>query len=86
MGLVNQVFAQDTFMDNVLAYAHLLTETVSPRSMAVMKAQVWKSYFQDFNESLAVADAEMKESLAGPEFKEGVAHFLEKRSPRFANL
>ena len=86
MGLVNQVFAQDTFMDNVLAYAHLLTDTVSPRSMAVMKAQVWKSYFQDFNESLTIADAEMKESLAGPEFKEGVAHFLEKRSPRFANL
>ena len=86
MGLVNQVFAQDTFMDNVLAYARILTDAVSPRSMAVMKAQVWKANFQDFNEALAVADAEMKESLAGPEFKEGVAHFLEKRAPRFANL
>ncbi|HEY1962517.1 MAG TPA: enoyl-CoA hydratase-related protein, partial [Rhizomicrobium sp.] len=52
MGLVNQVFAQDGFMDNVLAYTRTLTEAVSPRSMAVMKAQVWKSNFQDFNESL----------------------------------
>jgi enoyl-CoA hydratase/carnithine racemase len=86
MGLVNQVFAQDAFIDNVRAYAHLLTDTVSPRSMAVMKAQVWKANFQDFNESLAVADAAMKESLEGPEFKEGVAHFLEKRAPRFADL
>jgi enoyl-CoA hydratase/carnithine racemase len=86
MGLVNNVFTQDSFMDNVSAYARLLCDTVSPRSMAVMKAQVWKCNFQDFNESLAVADAEMKESLAGPEFKEGVAHFLEKRAPRFADL
>src|SRR5690349_24771796 len=43
IGLVNKVFAQESFMENVLAYAHLLADTVSPRSMAVMKAQVWKS-------------------------------------------
>jgi enoyl-CoA hydratase/carnithine racemase len=86
IGLVNRVFAQDTFMENVRAYARQLAETVSPRSMAVMKAQVWKSNFQDFNESLAVADEEMKTSLAGPEFKEGVAHYLEKRPPRFADI
>ena len=55
-------------MDNVRAYARHLAETVSPRSMAVMKAQVWKANFQDFNESLALADDEMKTSLAGPEF------------------
>jgi len=86
MGLVNRIFPQETFMEHVLAYARLLTDTVSPRSMAVMKAQVWKANFQDFDEALAVADNEMKESLAGPEFKEGVAHFLEKRAPRFADI
>ena len=42
MGLVNKVFAPDSFMESVRAYARVLTETVSPRSMAVMKAQVWK--------------------------------------------
>src|SRR5689334_14962189 len=42
IGLVNRSFAHDTFMDNVLAYARQLTDTVSPRSMAVMKEQVWK--------------------------------------------
>ena len=86
IGLVNRIFPQETFMENVRAYARHLAETVSPRSMAVMKAQVWKSNFQDFNQSLATADAEMKTSLAGPEFKEGVAHFLEKRPPRFADI
>jgi len=86
MGLVNKVFSNETFMENVLAYAHLLAYTVSPRSMAVMKAQVWKSYFQTFGEALAVADAEMPPSFRWPDFKEGVAHFLEKRTPKFADI
>jgi enoyl-CoA hydratase/carnithine racemase len=86
IGLVNKVFAAETFMENVRAYARLLADTVSPRSMAIMKAQVWKANFQDFNEALAVADEEMKTSLAHTEFKEGVAHFLEKRKPKFADI
>jgi len=86
MGLVNKIFGHDVFMENVRAYARTLADTVSPRSMAVMKAQVWKSNFEDFNEALAVADKEMAISLAGTEFKEGVAHFLEKRAARFADI
>jgi enoyl-CoA hydratase/carnithine racemase len=86
MGLVNKVFAADTFMDNVHAYARLLADTVSPRSMAVMKAQVWKSLFQDFGEALDAADAEMPPSFVWPDFKEGVSHFLEKRAPKFADI
>jgi len=86
LGLVNKVFAQETFMDNVTAYARLLADTVSPRSVAIMKAQVWKTNFQDFNEALATADIEMKTSLRHAEFKEGVAHFLEKRAPKFADI
>jgi enoyl-CoA hydratase/carnithine racemase len=86
MGLLNKVYGRDSFMADVMAYAHYLTQHVSPRSMAIMKAQVWKANFQDFNQALDIADAEMKKSLAHPEFKEGVSHFLEKRAPRFADL
>ena len=86
MGLVNKVFQAETFMDNVMAYARLLADTVSPRSMAVMKAQVWKSYFQDFGEALVTADAEMPPSFKWPDFKEGVDHFIQKRTPKFADI
>ena len=86
IGLVSRVFDQDTFMDNVMAYARMLADTVAPRSMAVMKAQVWNANFQTFNEALAVADVEMEKSLAGDDFKEGVAHYLEKRAPKFADI
>jgi enoyl-CoA hydratase/carnithine racemase len=86
MGLVNKVFQAETFIDNVMAYARLLADTVSPRSMAVMKAQVWKSYFQDFGEALVTADAEMPPSFKWPDFKEGVDHFIQKRTPKFADI
>ena len=51
--------------------------------MAVMKAQVWKALYQDLNEAVAVGDAEMQKSFATEDFKEGVAHFVEKRAPQF---
>jgi enoyl-CoA hydratase/carnithine racemase len=86
IGLVNRVFPADVFMDDVRAYARMLAETVSPRSMAIMKAQIWKANLQDFNAALALADDEMKKSLAHSEFKEGVSHFMEKRPPRFADI
>lgn len=83
IGLVNRVFAQATFMEEVVAYARNLADTVSPRSMAVIKAQLWKAPFQDFAAALATADSEMQKSFASEDFKEGVAHYLEKRAPAF---
>ena len=83
LGLVNKVFPQESFMQDVLAYARNLAQTVSPRSTAVMKAQIWKSLCQEFNEALTLADAEMQKSFASADFKEGVAHFMEKRAAAF---
>ena len=83
LGLVNKAFAHEHFLSDVIAYARQLADSVSPRSMAVMKAQVWKSLFQDLDAALEVADREMAKSFASEDFKEGVAHFVEKRAARF---
>lgn len=83
IGLVNKVFPQETFMQEVLAYARTMAQTVSPRSTAVIKAQVWKSLHQEFNDALALADGEMQKSFASADFKEGVAHYVEKRAAAF---
>lgn len=83
MGLVNKTFSADAFMDNVMDYARHLAGNVSPRSMAVMKRQVYKSLFQDFNVSTDMADKEMQKSFSSDDFKEGVAHFVEKRAANF---
>jgi enoyl-CoA hydratase/carnithine racemase len=83
MGLVNQVFPQDQFLESVSAYASELANSVSPRSMRIIKHQVYEAMFQTLGESFDSATAEMQASFKCEDFKEGVAHFLEKRAPSF---
>jgi len=83
LGLVNQVFAQENFLDKVNEYAVDLATRVSPRSLRVIKRQVYRAMFQTLAESFDLAVEEMVASLRSEDFKEGVAHFLEKRAPVF---
>ena len=78
MGLVNTVVPLATFRDDVQAFAANIADTVSPRSLAVMKAQVWRAMFQTFSEALGVADTELELSVKSKDYVEGVTHFLEK--------
>jgi enoyl-CoA hydratase/carnithine racemase len=83
MGLVSQVLPAAGFAAGVTAYARELADLVSPRSMGVIKRQLWEAQFQDLAEATAVAETEMRRSFGSEDFREGVAHFLEKRVPRF---
>ncbi len=86
MGLVNKIFPQETFMQNVRDYARILTDTVSPHSVAVVKAQVWKSMHETYIENLVESDRQLVMNHSFPDRKEGVAHFVEKRPANFPNL
>jgi enoyl-CoA hydratase/carnithine racemase len=83
MGLVNQVFPQAELMDRARAYAEELASQCSPRSLRVIKRQVWDEQFETLAEAEAAADREMQASFESEDFKEGVAHYKEKRAPRF---
>jgi len=83
IGLVNRVIPPDKFMDEVYAYANDMAEGVSPRSTRVIKRQVYEGMFQTLGEALDTASEEMRASLQCEDFKEGVAHFVEKRAPAF---
>ena len=83
MGLVNQVFPHDVFLAKVNEYAREVAANSSPRSTRIMKRQVYDAMFQTLAESFDVAEREMLASLQCEDFKEGVAHFLEKRAPAF---
>lgn len=83
MGLVNRVFPQDGFMEGVNAYARELANNVSPRSLGIIKTQVYNAMFQTLGEAFETAEQEMVKSLQCEDFKEGVAHFVEKRPPVF---
>ena len=84
IGLVQRVFPHATFMDDVRAYAKELATMVSPRSMQVIKRQVYGAQFQSLGEAIDVANVELLKSFRSEDFKEGVAHFVEKRAPKFS--
>lgn len=83
IGLVNSVVKADQMMADALALARTLSTEVSPRSARVMKRQLWEAPYQTLGEAVALANAEMMTSLQSDDFKEGVAHFQERRAPRF---
>jgi len=83
MGLANQVFPHDVFVEKVRENARELASGVSPRSLRVIKRQVYDAMFQSLAEAFEVSEREMLASLESEDFKEGVAHYLEKRAAAF---
>jgi enoyl-CoA hydratase/carnithine racemase len=67
----------------VRAYAKEIAYNVSPRSIRVIKDQVYNAMFQTLSEACEMAGKEMVQSLQCEDFKEGVAHFVEKRAAAF---
>ena len=84
MGLVNEVVAPEHLLDRTLEYAAELATYSSPTSMSVMKRQVYGDWDRGVVPATGDAIELMKASLRRPDFKEGVASFLQKRNPDFA--
>jgi enoyl-CoA hydratase/carnithine racemase len=83
IGLVNRTVPQAKLMDEVRAYAGELASAVSPRSMSVMKRQLWEGLLSGLGEAIELANGEMPPAFKSEDFREGVAHFVEKRPARF---
>jgi enoyl-CoA hydratase/carnithine racemase len=83
MGLADRVFPAEALMAETRAYARDLADNVSPRSMRVIKRQLWNGLQLGLKDAMAEADHEMALSLRSDDFKEGVAHFVEKRPAQF---
>jgi len=83
MGLANQVFPHDVFVEKVRENARELASGVSPRSLRVIKRQVYDAMFHSLAEAFEASEREMLASLESEDFKEGVAHYLEKRAAAF---
>jgi enoyl-CoA hydratase/carnithine racemase len=86
LGLVNRTVPTDQTLTAAQDYVRELARGSSPASMAVMKRQV----YTELHAGLGVAERRavelMLESFGRPDFKEGVASFLERRDPQFGRL
>jgi enoyl-CoA hydratase/carnithine racemase len=71
------------FHQAVRHYAAALAEQSSPRSLRIIKEQIWAGLSQSLAVASVLADAEMLESLKSADFREGVRHFVEQRKPTF---
>jgi enoyl-CoA hydratase/carnithine racemase len=83
IGLVSRVVPQEEFMQAVRKFATQLATQSSPRSLRVMKRQIWHGLFNRLGPSVDLAANEMMESFGCDDFREGVLSFMEKRAPQF---
>jgi enoyl-CoA hydratase/carnithine racemase len=86
LGIVNRVLPPERLVPETTAYARELCEQCSPAAMAEMKRQVYAAYESNLAQSVALANRLMVESFGRPDFREGVASFVERRAPRFSPL
>ena len=83
LGLVEATYPPESLAAEVHKHARLLAETVSPRSLSVMRRQVYAAMSETFEQASKSAEHEMYESLKSEDFREGVAAFMGKRPPAF---
>lgn len=86
LGMVNRVFDAEQLMPEALAYARDVAANCSPASLAIIKRQVYRHVTLDLDTAWAESNRLMAASLRGPDFKEGVTSFVDKRAPAFAPL
>ena len=86
LGLVNKSVPQGEVLDEALALASLLADSVSPASMATIKHQLLTEPQMRMEDAFASSNALMAESFDGDDLREGIASFLEKRPANFAPL
>ena len=86
MGLVNKALPKEEVLSYSLDYVRDLAARVSPTSLSIMKRQVYEQLTATLGPSEREARKLMVESFGRPDFKEGVASFVEKRPPEFRRL
>ncbi len=83
IGLLDRVVPAETLLESVVAYVDELAASVSPKSMAIMKAQVYRHLGEAARPALEDSEALTRASLDHPDAKEGAMALVERRAARF---
>jgi enoyl-CoA hydratase/carnithine racemase len=86
IGLVDRVVPPERLLEEARGYIAELAASVSPRSLAVMKAQIYRHWSQGLEAASRDTDTLVSQALKHPDATEGVKSFVERRPPRFARF
>lgn len=84
--LVHRALPPDEVLPAALEYARDVAANCSPASMAAIKWQAYRHVDGDLEAALRESEPLMHRSVAGEDFKEGVASFTDRRPPHFGPL
>lgn len=84
IGLIDRLVPAADLLDAIAEYVDDIAANVSPRSLAIIKGQVYAGLSQPVAPAVQEADRLTRESLAHPDSREGAKSFVERRPPQFA--
>jgi 2-(1,2-epoxy-1,2-dihydrophenyl)acetyl-CoA isomerase len=82
MGMIYKVFADDTFMQDVLAFANNLSN-MPTKGLGLTKRLLNESVYNTHEKQLVSEGLVQVEAASTYDYSEGVNAFLEKRKPKF---
>ena len=86
MGLANRSLPTGDVFPAAMEWAQAVAQEVSPAAAALAKAQLYADLHGDVGTAVATSERLLDETIAGADYAEGVAAWMGKRPPRFADL
>ncbi|MFK7912658.1 MAG: enoyl-CoA hydratase-related protein [Pseudomonadales bacterium] len=85
LGMVNSVHETEALLPFVYDYAHQLRDTVSPESLRQSRWQIYRDLHGDIAASVKASEKLLNEMMQQPDYREGIAAFIDKRPPRWGS-
>ncbi|MCU1613522.1 MAG: putative enoyl-CoA hydratase/isomerase [Frankiales bacterium] len=86
LGLISRVVERDELLPTARAWAADVAANCSPTSLALIRHQLRADAGSTLDSALRTAYRAMNSAAAGPDFREGMDSFLQRRPPRFPPL
>ncbi|MCI0849988.1 MAG: enoyl-CoA hydratase, partial [Chloroflexi bacterium] len=86
LGVANRVVAPEQLLPETHTFIRELGEKCSPTSLMHMKQQIYRDLMERLDDSMRDTESRMAASVKRPDFKEGIASFMERRPPEFPRI